>query len=71
MHNKNASKKLARQALNDSSAKSACVCEVSVVDRGAYFFDYGNSFMKAVFNAGAREISKNGIDEKDGFIFPS
>jgi len=42
-----------------------------VVDRGAYFFDYGNSFMKAVFNAGAREISKNGIDEKDGFIFPS
>lgn len=38
---------------------------------GTYFFDYGNSFMKAVFDAGVKEISKNGIDEKDGFIFPS
>ncbi len=43
----------------------------TLVDRGTYFFDYGNSFMKAVFDAGVREISKNGIDEKDGFIFPS
>ena len=38
---------------------------------GTYFFDYGNSFMKAVYDAGVREISKNGVDEKDGFIFPS
>ena len=43
----------------------------TLVDRGTYFFDYGNSFMKAVFDAGVMEISKNGIDEKDGFIFPS
>lgn len=43
----------------------------TLVDRGAYFFDYGNSFMKAVFDAGVKEISKNGKDEKDGFIFPS
>ncbi len=42
-----------------------------LVDRGTYFFDYGNSFMKAVFDAGVQEISKNGTDEKDGFIFPS
>jgi len=40
-------------------------------DRGTYFFDYGNSFMKAVWDAGVKEISRNGIDEKDGFIFPS
>lgn len=39
--------------------------------RGTYFFDYGNSFMKAVYDAGVREISRNGVDEKDGFIFPS
>ncbi|MGE5626511.1 MAG: urocanate hydratase [Solirubrobacterales bacterium] len=39
--------------------------------RGTYFFDYGNAFMKAVFDAGVIEISKNGVDEKDGFIFPS
>lgn len=42
-----------------------------LVARGTYFFDYGNSFMKAVYDAGVKEISKNGIDEKDGFIFPS
>jgi urocanate hydratase len=39
--------------------------------KGSYFFDYGNSFMKAVYDAGCSEISKNGVDEKDGFIFPS
>lgn len=42
-----------------------------LVERGTYFFDYGNSFMKAVYDAGVKEISRNGIDEKDGFIFPS
>jgi len=43
----------------------------ALTKRGTYFFDYGNSFMKAIFDAGVKEISKNGIDEKDGFIFPS
>ncbi len=43
----------------------------TLVDRGAYFFDYGNSFMKAVYDAGVREICKNGTDEREGFIFPS
>ncbi len=42
-----------------------------LVDRGTYFFDYGNSFMKAIYDAGVKEISRNGIDEKDGFIWPS
>lgn len=40
-------------------------------DRGTYFFDYGNSFMKAVYDAGVKDISKNGYNEHDGFIFPS
>lgn len=42
-----------------------------LVARGTYFFDYGNSFMKAIYDAGVTEISRNGIDEKDGFIWPS
>ncbi|MDO5035647.1 MAG: urocanate hydratase [Porphyromonas sp.] len=42
-----------------------------LVSRGTYFFDYGNAFMKAVFDAGVKEISKNGYDDKDGFIWPS
>ncbi len=43
----------------------------TLVDRGAYFFDYGNSFLKAVYDAGVGEICKNGKDPMDGFIFPS
>ncbi|MDE6443059.1 MAG: urocanate hydratase, partial [Muribaculaceae bacterium] len=39
--------------------------------KGTYFFDYGNSFMKAIYDAGVKEISRNGYDEKDGFIWPS
>ncbi len=42
-----------------------------LVERGTYFFDYGNSFMKAIYDAGVKEISRNGIDEKDGFVWPS
>ena len=42
-----------------------------LVARGSYFFDYGNSFMKAIYDAGVKEISRNGVDEKDGFIWPS
>lgn len=39
--------------------------------RGTYFFDYGNSFLKSCFDAGARELSRNGVDDKDGFTLPS
>ncbi|MFA6783017.1 MAG: urocanate hydratase, partial [Sedimentibacter sp.] len=43
----------------------------ALVDRGSYFFDYGNAFMKAVFDSGVKEIAKNGADTSEGFIFPS
>jgi urocanate hydratase len=43
----------------------------TLVDRGTYFFDYGNSFMKAIFDAGVKEICKNRENPNDGFIFPS
>ncbi|MBO0437061.1 urocanate hydratase [Vagococcus fluvialis] len=43
----------------------------SLTSKGTYFFDYGNSFMKAIYDTGIKEISKNGIDDKDGFIWPS
>ena len=42
-----------------------------ITAKGTYFFDYGNAFLKAVFDAGVREIAKNGHDAKDGFVFPS
>ena len=40
-------------------------------ERGTYFFDYGNSFLKSCFDAGAKELSRNGHDDKDGFTLPS
>jgi urocanate hydratase len=43
----------------------------ALVAKGTYFFDYGNAFMRAVFDAGVKEISKNGTDTYEGFIFPS
>lgn len=43
----------------------------SLTSKGTYFFDYGNSFMKSVYDSGIKEISKNGYDDKDGFIWPS
>ncbi|WP_066590196.1 urocanate hydratase [Corynebacterium provencense] len=43
----------------------------ALVKRGSYFFDYGNAFLKAVFDAGETSISKNGVDDKDGFVLPS
>ncbi|KJS79141.1 MAG: urocanate hydratase [Desulfotomaculum sp. BICA1-6] len=42
-----------------------------MVERGTYFFDYGNAFLKAVYDAGVQEIAANGVDDKDGFIWPS
>ena len=42
-----------------------------LTDQGTYFFDYGNSFLKAVYDAGVQEICKNGRDPLDGFVFQS
>lgn len=39
--------------------------------KGVYFFDYGNSFLKSIYDIGIKEISKNGRDDKGGFLFPS
>ncbi|MET3558974.1 urocanate hydratase [Streptococcus rupicaprae] len=43
----------------------------ALTEKGTYFFDYGNAFMKSVYDSGIKEISKNGMDDKDGFIWPS
>jgi urocanate hydratase len=42
----------------------------TMVERGTQFWDYGNSFLKAIYDAGVQEIAING-DPKNGFIFPS
>jgi len=59
-----------RRLVDDSLRKHFGLIK-TLVERGTYFFDYGNSFMKAVFDAGAKEIARNGRDTSEGFIFPS
>jgi urocanate hydratase len=44
---------------------------MALVERGTYFFDYGNSFLKAVYDAGVKEICRNGQNPMDGFVLPS
>ncbi|HNQ78059.1 MAG TPA: urocanate hydratase [Acidobacteriota bacterium] len=58
------------QKVNESLKRHYAVIK-KLSDAGSHFWDYGNSFMKAVYDAGVREISKNPADTNDGFIFPS
>ena len=57
--------------LVDNSLQRHIQLVEALVDQGTFFFDYGNAFLKAVFDAGVTTISRNGRDTKDGFIFPS
>ncbi len=59
------------RALVDKSLRRHFDLIKTLSGRGTYFFDYGNAFLKAVFDAGVTEVAKNGVDAKDGFIFPS
>ncbi len=38
---------------------------------GSHFWDYGNSFLKAVYDAGVKEVAKNPEDPSMGFVYPS
>ncbi len=42
-----------------------------MTDKGSYFWDYGNSFMASIFEAGVTEIATNKRDTSEGFIWPS
>lgn len=42
-----------------------------LVNQGTYFFDYGNSFLKALYDSGIKQICKNKENDLDGFIYPS
>lgn len=57
--------------LVDKALKNHYEVIKKLVSKGTYFFDYGNSFMKAIYDSGIKEISKNGRNDKDGFIWPS
>jgi len=57
--------------LVDASLKTHIGLVQVLTRRGTYFFDYGNAFLKAVYDAGVTDVARNGVDAKDGFVFPS
>lgn len=42
-----------------------------MTERGTYFWDYGNSFLKAVYDAGAKDVALDENDPAGGFVYPS
>jgi urocanate hydratase len=40
-------------------------------NKGMFFWDYGNSFLKSVYDAGAKDIALNPDNPAEGFVFPS
>ena len=59
------------RTLVDESLKAHFKAIKTLTERGTYFFDYGNSFMRAIFDAGVKEICAKGENPRDGFIWPS
>ena len=59
------------KTLVDQSLKTHYQLICKLTSAGTYFFDYGNAFMKSVFDTGIKDIAKNGQDTRDGFIWPS
>jgi len=58
-----------RSLVDDSLRRQYGLIKV-MRDRGTQFWDYGNSFLMAVYDAGARDIAIEG-EPKNGFVLPS
>ena len=59
-----------RTLIDDSLREQYNLIKI-MTKRGTYFWDYGNSFLKAVYDAGNKEVAKNHLDISEGFILPS
>lgn len=59
-----------KKLVNESLVKHYELVE-EYVSKGTYFFDYGNAFLKSVYDAGVLRVCKNGVNDLDGFKEPS
>lgn len=59
------------KALVDDSLRRHYRVISRLATKGSHFWDYGNSFMASIFDAGERDIARNGRDTTEGFIWPS
>ena len=59
-----------KDLVNQSLLKHYSLIE-KLVNKKTYFFDYGNAFLKSVYDAGNLSICKNKVNDLDGFVQPS
>jgi urocanate hydratase len=59
------------RALVDASLRRHYQVIKRMTAKGSWFWDYGNSFMASIFDAGETSIARNGRDTTEGFIWPS
>ncbi|MDD2331701.1 MAG: urocanate hydratase [Candidatus Cloacimonetes bacterium] len=55
----------------DKSLKRHYQVLKKLTSKGSFFWDYGNSFMASIFDAGEHSIAFNGVNTSEGFIWPS
>ncbi len=55
----------------DASLRRQFELITTMAGRGTTFWDYGNAFLKAVFDAGVTEVAANGVNTREGFVYPS
>ncbi len=66
----NSDKKLFIKKVNETLHRHYIAIK-KLTENGTYFFDYGNSFLKALYDSGLTDICKNQKNDLDGFIYPS
>jgi len=59
-----------REKVDESLVKQYRIIQ-KLTARGTYFWDYGNSFLKAVYDAGATDVAVNPGSDSEGFVYPS
>ncbi len=59
-----------KEAVDKSLLKHYSIIN-ALKEKGTYFWDYGNSFLKAVYDAGAKEVAIDPDDPTGGFVYPS
>lgn len=59
-----------KEKVNESLVKQYRIIQ-KLSEKGTYFWDYGNSFLKAVYDAGATDVAVNPLNASEGFVYPS
>ncbi len=59
------------KTLVDNSLREQYDLIKKMSEKGTHFWDYGNSFLKAVYDAGVKDVAIDENDPAAGFVYPS